>query len=231
MTRILEISRYLLVGICIVFTLGYLHSPNLFPIHTVWILGGQHIDHADIREAVLPFLQRGFFNIHIDEIRERLLQQPWVSEVVVHRTWPDRVEIQVLEKKAVARWGKNELLSDTGVLFVPTLDSDLKKVMLPQFQGPDGQHVLMLNYFNQMNRLLTPLHVKILNLELSSYQNWRIELENGTVLQIGHKDLWARLNRFVKVYPKIIGNQIARVQSVDLRYPNGIAVQWTKNES
>jgi cell division protein FtsQ len=35
-----------------------------------------------------------------------------------------------------------------------------------------------------------------------------------------------RLERFISVYPKLLGEKIAQVDSVDLRYTNGFAVRW-----
>ena len=61
-----------------------------------------------------------------------------------------------------------------------------------------------------MNRLLTPLHAKISYLELTPYLTWKLTLDNGITLQIGHKDILTRLNHFVKVYPKIMGTSCKR---------------------
>jgi len=124
----------------------------------------------------------------------------------------------------IARWNKQGLLSGTGEIFLPQEQNYSET--LPILVGPDGKQMMMLGYFNEINRLLQPLHVKISSLELTSYLSWKLILENGIVLQMGHKDVLTRLNHFVKVYPKIIGDHAVDVDYIDLRYPNGIAVRW-----
>jgi cell division protein FtsQ len=84
----------------------------------------------------------------------------------------------------------------------------------------------MLQHFKDINRLLQPLHVRILTLELTPYFTWKLRLDNGMMLQLGHKDILTRLAHFVKVYPKIVGSRVADIEYVDLRYPNGVAVRW-----
>jgi cell division protein FtsQ len=223
----IQVFKLLLFGAIIffsVFTINQFRLSKYFPIKTVKIYGINHVDQKDVQELLAPLLVHGFFSINVEYIRDRLLQQPWVSDISVRRNWPDQVEVTVVEKMPVARWDKATLLSDAGVLFTPKEGTYSEN--LPVFDGPEGKQILMLNYFNEINRLLTPLHAKISYLELTPYLSWRLKLDSGITLQIGHKDILTRLDHFVKVYPKIIGNHAGDVESVDLRYPNGVAVRW-----
>jgi cell division protein FtsQ len=86
--------------------------------------------------------------------------------------------------------------------------------------------MFMLKYFNDINRLFAPLHAKISYLELTPYLTWKLRLNNGITMQMGHKDILTRLGHFVKVYPKIVGARAIDVDYIDLRYPNGLAVRW-----
>jgi cell division protein FtsQ len=149
---------------------------------------------------------------------------PWVSGIFVRRYWPDRIEITIIEKNAVARWNEQGLLSDKGEIFSPHQTTYPDK--LPMFSGPDGKQITMLQTFIEMNRLFAPLHARITQLELSPYLSWKLMLDNGMILRIGHKDVLTRVDHFVKVYPKVIGDRIMDVEYVDLRYPNGMAVRW-----
>lgn len=197
---------------------------RFFPIKTVRIYGINRLNQTEVQTLLLPLVQRGFFTVNVDYIRNNLLQLPWVSDIFVRRTWPDKVEITVIEKKAVANWDGESLLSQGGELFTPNRET--YPTNLPYFIGPDGKQIIMLQYFNSMNRLLTPLHAKISYLELTPYLTWKLKLDNGIILQIGHKDILTRLDHFVKVYPKIVGKHAEDVEYIDLRYPNGVAVRW-----
>lgn len=152
------------------------------------------------------------------------MRLPWVAQVVVRRVWPDVVVVTINEKKPVALWNDNSLLSSAGELFSPETKS--YPAGLPQLKGPAGEQILMAQYYAKMSSALTPLHCKIMRLELTPAMAWNLTLDNGTKLSIGHKDILTRLNHFVKVYPKVVGDHISNVEYIDLRYPNGMAVKW-----
>jgi cell division protein FtsQ len=187
---------------------------NYFPIRTVSVIGLNHIEKEEIRQTLVPLVSRGFFSVNVDFIRDRLQQLPWVSDINVRRSWPDRVEVTVVEKTVAARWNKSSLLSTEGHLFNPK-----------ESTTPEGLAV-MLKYFVNINRILGPLHAKISYLELTPYFTWKLKLDNGMTLKIGHNDILTRLTHFVKVYPKIVGERAPDVDYIDLRYSNGMAVKW-----
>jgi cell division protein FtsQ len=162
--------------------------------------------------------------VEVDKIKERLMQLPWISQVIVRRVWPNLVVVSIGEKTPVALWNGASLLSTTGELFSPPVDSI--PAHLPQLVGPSGEQLFMAQYYAKINDVLMPLHFKIARLELTPSMTWNLMLDNGIKLSVGHKDVLTRLNHFVKVYSKIVGNRVAEVDYIDLRYPNGMAVRW-----
>lgn len=210
----------------ILFSLNQLNYSRLFPIETVQVYGVTHIAQSSVESALTPMVDHGFFAVNVDAVRDRLKTLPWVAEAAVRRVWPNHLTVEITEKNPVASWNKSSVLSASGELFVP--DEDAAPTPLVEFSGPEGGQILMLQYFYQINRTLAPLHVNILSLTLTPYMTWKLALDNGITLQIGHKDILTRLVQFVKVYPKIIGARAADVDYVDLRYSNGMAVRWKK---
>jgi cell division protein FtsQ len=212
-----------------VFAFNNLKLSDYFPIKTVKVYGLNHVNQQEIHDLLFPLVNHGFFNINVDRIRDCLRQMPWISDLYVRRVWPDQVVITLAEKQPVARWNEDALLSEGGELFAPkqeTYPSDL-----PRFIGPAGQQIFMLRNFGDMNRLLLPLHAKISYLELTPYLTWKLTLDNGITMQIGHKDILTRLDQFVKVYPQIVGTRANDVDYIDLRYSNGVAVRWKEMAS
>lgn len=226
--RYTKIFIFAAIVVTLVFAVNQIKFSRLFPIKTVRIYGANKVDHLEVQELLLPMVKSGYFNINIEYIRDRLLQIPWVSHLHVRRIWPDQVEVMIVEKHAAALWhedgNSHSLLSQAGELFLPKHDT--YPTHLPRFNGPAGKQVVMLRFFNDINRLLNPLHTKVSYLELTPYLVWKISLDNGMTLQVGHKDILTRLDQFVKVYPKIVGNKVSDVDYVDLRYPNGLAIKW-----
>jgi cell division protein FtsQ len=228
---VIQIFKIMLLGALIfssVYALSQIKLSEYFPIKTVKVYGIHRVDRDEMKAQLLPLVSRGFFTIDVDYIRERLIQIPWVSNTAVRRTWPDQITITVREKEPVARWNAKSLLSDVGELFSPK-QQESYPMDLPTFLGPDGQQILMLQYFYEINRLLMPIHARISSLELTPYSTWKVILNNGMTLQMGHKDVLTRLSHFVTVYPKIVGHRVEDVEYVDLRYSNGVAVRWKTN--
>lgn len=224
-----QIMKVLSLGVFVLgtlFSLNQLNFAHLFPIQTVKVYGISHLEKGSVEALLTPMVNHGFFAVKVDNVQDRLQTLPWVSDVAVRRVWPDALTVMITEKKPVAKWNNESLLSDAGELFSPI--EDAAPASLADFAGPDGSQILMLQYFYQINRILSPLHVTILSLTLTPYMTWKLALDNGIALQIGHKDILTRLTQFVKVYPKIIGAHAADVEYVDLRYPNGMAVRWKK---
>ena len=223
--RIAPTLKILVIGGVLLSSIySHIDLTHRFPIKNVQVYGVSRVDKDEMEALVKPLVNRGFFTVNVEYVRDRLLQMPWVANTSVRRDWPDRLEIIVVEKSPVARWNEKSLLSETGELFSPK--EETYPAGLVTFTGPEGKQIVMLEYYNEINRLLMPLHARIASLELTPYLTWKVKLDNGIALQVGNKDVLTRLGQFVKVYPKIIGDRWADVDYVDLRYPNGVAVRW-----
>ncbi len=206
------------------YVINQIHFDRWFLIHDVRIAGVLHTDHSEVQELLHPLVSKGFFAIDVPQIKQRLLQLPWISEVSVKRVWPETIDIQVYEKTSLATWNDIGLISTTGEIFNPPKES--YPPHLPRFLGPTGSQIQMLNYFDIISSIIEPLQFKIAEIEFSDEQGFRIAFANGIKLNLGYKDVLTRLGHFVKVYPKIIGNRASEVEYVDLRYSNGLAVRW-----
>lgn len=198
-------------------------SAKYFPITAVKVFGIKNADQKELQRALFPLVNKGFFAIDVDTIKDRLLQSPWISHAVVQRKWPNQVSVVLTERQPVARW-KNSLLSTQGEIFTP--DMKTYPLGLPHLLGPEGQQLRVLDHYKSLSAMLKPLNSKITRLELTRELSWNVMFENGIKLGVDHKDILTRINHFVKVYPKIVGSRTTDVEYIDLRYPNGLAVRW-----
>ncbi len=221
---VVKLLSFFLFILAISFIFNHTKQPYYFPIKEVKIAGLEHVDHQEVQHLLRPLVQKGFFAVDVDLIKERLMHFSWVSEAYVRRVWPNQVVIQVVEKKPIARWNHASLLTTAGEIFSPHQDSH--PIDLPLFIGPEGEHMQVLSYYLKMTTLLKPLQFKIISLELKPQLTWQVILSNGIKLNIGYKDVLTRISHFVKVYPHVVGNRSKDVDYVDLRYNNGFAVRW-----
>jgi cell division protein FtsQ len=55
---------------------------------------------------------------------------------------------------------------------------------------------------------------------------WRIRLADGPILELGREQFTERLKRFLSIYQRALSVHGDRIEAVDLRYTNGLAVRW-----
>ena len=168
----------------------------------------------------------GFFDTDVDLITTSMRQLPWLETVTVRRVWPDTLQLEIRERKAIAHWNKSALLTVDGVVFSPEVKSYPKG--LPQLSGPAGTEKNVLKNYITLNAELKALNLNINELALDARRAWLANLDDGTVLDLGRKNINQRVQRFISIYTDHIATQKNDIDVVDLRYTNGFAVRWKK---
>lgn len=197
----------------------------VFPITTVEVYG-------DLRFAGLARLQQflagqtagGFFRADIAVIRRSLESQPWIRRATVRRVWPDTLQAELEEQVPVARWGDDAAVNSFNEVFSPPRDSIPKE--LPRWQGPAGSQKVLAERYRDMNTVLAPLGLRVVDLALDERRAWQLRLDNGIDIRLGRKREMQRLESFVRIYPTALAAQTKRIAVVDLRYKNGFTVRW-----
>lgn len=206
---------------------------DFLPVENVRIEGNfEHLPLTALRQQVMSVLSGGYFTVDIDAIRNTLLDLPWVEDVSVRRQWPSGLHIRVIEKQAVAFWGKHSLLSDRGEIFTPAEVG--RDQSLPQLAGPDDFHQKVWAFFKDINREVEPMGVVVKRLELDERRAWNLSISNDSVLKsveirLGRANVAARLSRFVRIFSNN-AEKLGDVGMIDLRYPNGFSME-VKNMS
>lgn len=219
---------FIVIALIIALNWGWrlLHNPRVMPIKSVKMMATyQHLDQPTLQNIITPFIaDNGLFSIDVNKLKQVLLQQPWVYSVQVKRVWPDQIEIDLVEQQAAALWNSNALLNPQGQEFTPTTKNFPNN--LPALRGPEGQQQQVLVQYQQFNSALVPLGLAIAELDLNTRGSWQMVLTNGMKIILGRTDIEQRFNRFVEAYPKILASNSQNVINVDLRYADGLAVQW-----
>ena len=205
--------------------LNWMQDPLHWPVRTVHVEGRfVHLQQAELLDEVAPLAGHGFFASRVGEIQERLQEMPWVDQVWVRRVWPDRLDVQVREQRAIAHWGDGGLLNPRAQVFRPEQVAELPG--LPHLEGPDGHERRVLKMYQEMLQILQSLKLGIDSLRLDARRTWSVQLSNGLTVEVGRSDPVQRVARFVRVYPAILAAANGKMVSVDLRYSNGFAVRW-----
>ena len=204
-----------------------LSNPDTLPIKQVRIEGDfTRLSPVDLQLLVTDKVRGGFFNLDVDAVRLALLDEPWVSEVIVKRIWPDALRVIVIEQIPVVRWGDSGLLNTAGEYFSP--EAETIPIELPLLSGPMGSEQNLLNRFNSMQEQVRLIGFNIASLFLDDRRAWSFHFTNGIKVTLGRRDFEERFNRVLTLIPTTTSGRIDQIESIDMRYTNGFSILWKK---
>lgn len=222
------------VAIMVLYAIGLqLIRPPFFPIKEINIhsVDGAkkdakallNITREQIEQLIKNDIKGNFISVNLTEVRQAFVKLPWVRDVRVKREWPHGLSVTLEEHQVLAYWGSHALVNTYGEVFRVTVDRDL-----PVFTGPkEASAPEVAQRYHRFNKILAPLQQSIVEISLTPRYAWRIQLNTGTMLELGRDETEERLVRYVSVYNHSIArfNQEGPLAYVDLRYPNGFAIR------
>lgn len=203
-----------------------------FALRAIEVRGDlQHVTSASVRAAVAGRLKGNYFTLRLDETRRLLEGVPWVAQASVRRVWPDRLVVVFTEHRALGVWDDGRLLSDAGELFVANQAEAEIHGPLPSFDGPDAVARDAARRYYDFAALLAPLGLRIAAIGVTERRSWAIDAVGPdgaqTRLELGRDTdalaLQDRLAQIVAAYPMVVARVGGAPQSIDARYPNGLA--------
>lgn len=189
----------------------------------------RYVDAATVRSAALPRIRGNFFTADLGAVRTAFETVPWVQRASVRREWPNKLIVSVDEYQVLGTWGEQDdrLLSLDGYLFTANLAEAEAEGQLPQLDGPDQSAHEVAQCMLDLREWLAPVKLAPRSLTLSKRYAWTARLSNGVTLKLGRVQdriaLKSRIDRFVMAYPRLAAQMPGRIESVDMRYPNGLA--------
>ncbi|MCC6505652.1 MAG: Cell division protein FtsQ [Alphaproteobacteria bacterium ADurb.BinA280] len=201
-----------------------------WPVRRLHVQGEfAQIDEAQVSEAVMPYLEKGFFALPLEDVQRALVALPWVADVHVSKRWPDVLDIQVREHRAAALWGESQLLSDRGVLF--PRPAGMRDESLPHFHGQPRDVESVVAMYADAQRLFGPQQRQVAQVRLSGRGSWSLNFRTGEVVMVGRSEPRLKMRRFARSLPLIAVVPGRRWLRADLRYSNGFALKWSAPES
>jgi cell division protein FtsQ len=195
----------------------------------------RHVNALTIRSTALPRLRGNFFTTDLDAVRAAFEAVPWVRRASVRREWPNSLIVALEEHQVLANWGEDEgrLLSVNGELFTANLaeaeDEIAKDTSLPQLNGPAGSEKEVLARYFQLKQWFAPLNLTPEEVALSNRYAWSVKLNNGMNVELGRDQdghtVKDRVQRLIAVHPKLMQMLNGKIDSVDMRYANGLALK------
>lgn len=167
---------------------------------------------------------KNFFTVSLDDLRDRAADIDWVAQVDVSRRWPDTLVLSVHERVPVAVWNDQQLISNQGVVFTALAEYDTSK--LPHLSGPTRKVAQVMNYYHSISQALAGLGLGIQKLDVDARLTARLTLDNGLLVVVDRDNFAFKLQRFARLYSKVLTRDGRSVKRADLRYADGVAVQF-----
>ena len=238
-TKLLNAASSALLGLVVLAVLcaglWWLGQRPMFALKVIHIEGTdanplRRVNSATVRGTALPRIRGNFFTADLDTARQAFEMVPWVRKATVRREWPNQLVVTVEEHVPLATWGDDgRLLSVKGDIFTANLDEAEEDGELPAFGGPRGSEKEVLARFKELGDWFAPVKLTLEGVKLSERYAWTVRLSNGMTVELGREQdkttLRDRVDRLVGIYPQLFARLQNRIENIDMRYPNGLALQ------
>lgn len=186
-----------------------------------------------LKTNVVPHLSGNFFTLDLTQAREAFEAVPWVRQAVVHREFPNRLRVKLLEQQPLALWGEeggSTMLNQQGQVFDANV-GEVEAESMPRLKGPDSQSREVLAMYRTLRPVLQAVDMDIDQLELSTRGSWKVQTSQGAVIELGRgqpQELVDRLQGFLRTVGQVAsryGRSTKSVAAADLRHKDGYALR------
>ncbi len=216
---------FLLFGV--IFVSSKLHFlPEIMPVKKIIINSElNQVNEKQIANIVMKH-RNGMLAIDLKELQKDVIKTPWVKSVNIRKIWPDTLSFDIEEYQAIAKVNKYYLTQVGSLIksYNKINDDLLIHINIEDMDNRNADSLLSLvDKLQVIKNELQKQQLMIEHLTIAKNDNWSLAIENGFLIKIGRKKQFERINQFVQVYSSIENNN--RLESIDLRYSNGLAVK------
>jgi len=220
--------------------IGFLINQGIHTWHSVWpvkqvLLQGEteYLSEADIAHFVNSQPVKGLLAMDLKQLQIEAAKLDWIQMVEVRKVWPEQLVFSVVEHQPVARFD-NYVLTQQGTKISqgehPELFAHLPEIQLSNNdKGEATRYNEIWQEFRQTRRQFELLSLELNALKVDSVNNWHLTFANGLQMNLGRKHRAERVARLVKVYTAIANKD--DIKSIDLRYHNGVSVEWIEQQN
>ena len=204
-------------------------SQQVFPLNRISFQGDFiHLNQPDLNQRIADIYGSNFVNVSLKEIKVLIENHPWVKAASVRRVWPDRVHVDIEERKPLARWNDSGFIDYDGE--VVELDvADLPRSLV-KLRGPHYKAAEIANRYRAINNVLRAGGVGIDSLILDERRAWKVILDDGIQVSLGTVNFDKRVRLMADLYARLKTLDV-ELEAVDLRYTNGFSIRETKTSN
>lgn len=184
----------------------------------------QRSEAGAITAELRPALQAGFFAASSAEVRAQLAEVPWVEAAQTEFLWPDRLALHITEHTPLAAIEGGGVITKAGTIIDVPAPGGLPIVRGTQHRTQDIAEVLRL-----VQEACADCAVR--GLEIRGGQQLRLQLtwaDHALRVELGRPDWRDAMARLTNHALPALREQLARVETIDMRYRHAYAVRWNE---
>lgn len=182
-------------------------------------------ERAQVEKIVNTNLEGGVLSADVHAIADGLRALGWTRDVSVRRVWPDCIEVSLTHSVPIARWNRTRLLGDDGRSYAYVGQQVAPN--LPNLYGPTREALEVVRHYRVLRAIFEPAGLLVTRTGQDEKGNWSMELDGKIDVLLGNRDVLDRAQRVVDLYRRHLEAERDRIERVDARYANGVAVAWT----
>jgi cell division protein FtsQ len=194
-----------------------------FRISEIALSGDRQLSRSEVFAAAgltssssLPFFD-------LSTARTKLMAVPWIAEATLRKFYPGKLEIEIKEREAFARWqrnGKVFVIAADGALLQSYDSVRFDRLPLVVGAGADKRAHDFLAVIAQYPQIAQEMRAAALVAE----RRWNLHLKNGVVVRLPEDDASQALATLIKLDAE--RNLMSRdITVVDLRLPDRVSVR------
>ena len=187
-----------------------------------------NLDVSDVNQKLSGVLGSSFLTADLEQIKQDVESLAWVKHATVSRVWPSKIVLAVDEQYPVAYWNEHSYLNSEGEVFSPEFVDF--KLGLPLLKGPEASELQvreeLLREIASIRSLLLPHQLEVTELQVDERGGWTMRLSDGIEVALGEQPFHSKIERLGALMKQSPEVAIGRMERVDTRYPNGVAVKW-----
>lgn len=197
-----------------------------FRIASIAMSGERHVSREEILSTagVTGTASLLFFDVEV--ARDRLRANPWIADATVLKLYPDRLQIDVKERAAIALWqqaGRVSVVAGDGTVLEPYVNPRLIRLPLVVGLGAATRAQEILTLLDRYPDLRDQVRASILIGE----RRWNLRLRNGLDIRLPETDIEQALTTLASLDKdkKLLSRDIV---FVDLRLADRVTVQLSE---
>lgn len=168
-----------------------------------------------------------FLQTDLQTYVDKIARIDWVEQVDIRRDWQQGLVVKVIPRQAVAKFGSERLVDARGVVFHPADPSELQADYWMHLQGDDNKDAIaMMQQAKQVSDWYLPIGLKVNEVIVTSRMTWLFRFDNGLRILVDNDNTSEKLYRLSVLLQNQLNPKLSNIQSIDLRYKNGMAITW-----